>query len=372
MKQALLASVFSGFALLGPLRAQGFNLDVGANSTYPVPSSSYGAGAGQPGVWNNVAPTAGTTSLLDLSGSATGVSISSTGGSAYESNTNPGPTGDDLSLMADVSDPSFTGQTWTISGLTAGHYKLYTYAWPPDNAVFRSVISVAGSSDGPQTIGGAWPAGGQTLGITYALHHVAVATGGSIAMTITVAGGGSYASLNGFQVVPDTSAGPGIDMCQPGVGGVIPCPCQNPPSGSPRGCDNSSATGGARLSSSGSASLAADTVVFATTGERPTATSIVVQGSALAASGIVFGQGVRCFGGVLKRLYVKTASGGSVTAPQPGDPSVSARSAALGDTIVSGSNRWYGVYYRDPTVLGGCPASRTFNATQTQQVAWSP
>ena len=161
-------------------------------------------------------------------------------------------------------------------------------------------------------------------------------------------------------------------MCQPGVGGVIACPCQNPPAGAPSGCDNSSHTGGARLSSSGSASLAADTVVFVTNGERPTATSIVVQGDALIPNGIAFGQGVRCFGGALKRLYVKAASGGSVTAPQAGDPSVSARSAALGDTIVAGSNRWYGVYYRDPNVLGGCAATRTFNSTQTQQVAWVP
>jgi len=29
------------------------------------------------------------------------------------------------------------------------------------------------------------------------------------------------------------------------------------------------------------------------------------------------------------------------------------------------------VYYRDPVVPGGCPASSTFNATQTGRVAWS-
>ena len=29
-------------------------------------------------------------------------------------------------------------------------------------------------------------------------------------------------------------------------------------------------------------------------------------------------------------------------------------------------------YYRDPVVLGGCPASSTFNATQTGQVGWWP
>ena len=29
------------------------------------------------------------------------------------------------------------------------------------------------------------------------------------------------------------------------------------------------------------------------------------------------------------------------------------------------------VYYRDPNVLGGCPASSTFNSTQTGRVDWS-
>jgi hypothetical protein len=368
MKHTLLAVL----ALAVPLHAQAFNLDVGLNVTYPVPSNAYGAGAGQPGVWNNVPPYGGTTSLVDLSGAPTGVSLFSTGGTAYESNMNAGPTGDDQNLMGDVSDPSFTGQTWTFSGLVAGNYRLYTYAWPPDNPVFRSVITVAGSSDPPQTTGGAWPAGGQTVGITYALHHVSVAPGGTIAMTITVAGGGSYASLNGFQIVPDSGGGPGVDLCQPGVGGVHACPCQNPPASAPAGCDNSSATGGARLASAGVASLSADTVVFTTTGEKPTATSIVAQGTAVAANGLVFGQGVRCFAGSLKRLYVKTASGGSITAPQGGDLSVSARSAALGDTIAAGTDRWYGVYYRDPNVLGGCPSTSTFNATQTQRISWGP
>jgi hypothetical protein len=355
-----------------PALAQSFNLDVGLNTTYPVPGSAYGAAAGQPGVWNSVAPTAGATSLVNVAGGATAVTISASGGTAFESNGNPGPTGDDQSLMRDVSDPSFTGQTWTISGLAAGNYLLYTYAWPPDNPLFRSNISVAGSGDPTQTVGGSWPAGGQTVLITYALHHIAVAPGGSIAMTIAVAGGGSYASLNGFQIAPDTSGGPGIDLCQPGSPNVISCPCGNPPSGAPRGCNNSSSTGGAQLTSSGVASLSADTLVFVTNGERPTPLSIVVQGSAANSSGLVYGQGVRCFVGTLKRLYAKTASGGSITAPQAGDPSVSARSAALGDTILAGSNRWYAVYYRDPMVLGGCPATSTFNVTQTQQVAWNP
>ena len=79
-----------------------------------------------------------------------------------------------------------------------------------------------------------------------------------------------------------------------------------------------------------------------------------------------------CPGGTLKRLYVKTAVGGVVSAPVGADPTVSARSAALGDTIASFTTRYYAVYYRDPTVLGGCPAASTFNVSQAQSVFWSP
>jgi hypothetical protein len=165
---------------------------------------------------------------------------------------------------------------------------------------------------------------------------------------------------------------PGFDRCQPGVGGVRICPCGNPPSGPFRGCNNSSSTGGAQLTSNGRARLSADTLVFTTNGERPTALSVVLQGTSLAATGIIYGQGVRCVGGTLRRLYTKAASGGSITAPSGGDPSVSSRSAALGNPIGPGQDRLYLVYYRDPIVLGGCPAPSTFNATQTQEATWTP
>ncbi|HEV8113876.1 MAG TPA: choice-of-anchor L domain-containing protein [Planctomycetota bacterium] len=161
-----------------------------------------------------------------------------------------------------------------------------------------------------------------------------------------------------------------VDVCQPGVGGVIPCPCGNPPAASPGGCDNSAATGGARLSSTGDPVIDFDTVVFTTTGETPAALSVVFQGRNLLPAGVVYGQGVRCAAGGLKRLYVKTASGGSITAPEAGETRVSTRSEQLGDWIQSGQRRSYAVYYRDPTILGGCPPLATFNITQTQEVVW--
>jgi Tol biopolymer transport system component len=186
------------------------------------------------------------------------------------------------------------------------------------------------------------------------------------------------ADTNGFTdvFVYDRLGAPSFtSLCDPGVAGVIPCPCGNAPGGSGRGCDNSAATGGASLAAAGGTYLSSDTLVFTTSGEKPTATSVLLQGTASPAAGAVYGQGVRCVGGTLKRLFTKTASGGSITAPEfypfIGDPTVSARSAAKGDPISPGQSRWYLVFYRDPIVLGGCPATSTFNATQTGRIDWA-
>jgi hypothetical protein len=175
--------------------------------------------------------------------------------------------------------------------------------------------------------------------------------------------------------VRDRFYSPFTSLCDPGAGGVIACPCSNPPSSLGRGCDNSSGTGGAVLSASGIAYLSADSLVFTTSAERPSALSIVMQGKSVIQSGVPYGEGVRCLGGpLIRRLFVKQAVAGSISAPDFGasDPTVSARSAAKGDVIQSGESRYYLVYYRDPIVLGGCPASSTFNATQTGQVSWWP
>jgi hypothetical protein len=163
-------------------------------------------------------------------------------------------------------------------------------------------------------------------------------------------------------------------LCEPGIGSVIACPCSNPPSGPGRGCDNSSTTGGASLSATGEAQLTPDTLVFTAQGEKPTAPSVLLQGTSGVSLGVVFGQGVRCVGGTLNRLYTRAAIGGAVTLPDVtiGDPSVSARSAALGDPILAGQSRWYAVYYRDPIVLGGCSSLSTYNTGPTMRAFWAP
>ena len=55
-----------------------------------------------------------------------------------------------------------------------------------------------------------------------------------------------------------------------------------------------------------------------------------------------------------------------------GDLSVSKRLAAMGDHLHAGDSRYYIVDYRDPVVLGGCPAGSKLNSTQTGKVVWAP
>ena len=156
-----------------------------------------------------------------------------------------------------------------------------------------------------------------------------------------------------------------------GDGSAGACPCGN--NGSPgAGCENSASTGGAVLTATGSSSLSGDTLVLTSSGELPTVVSVFLQGD-VAIAGVNFGDGLRCVHGNLKRLYMKNASGGVVSAPQAGDPSISTRSAALGDSIPTGATRYYQTHYRDPS-LAFCPnpPGNSWNISNGLSAVWSP
>jgi Tol biopolymer transport system component len=154
-----------------------------------------------------------------------------------------------------------------------------------------------------------------------------------------------------------------------GDGSSGPCPCGNQ-GGAGRGCQNSVGTGGALLTGTGVPSLAADTVHLTSSGELPAATSILLQGTAVVAPSI-YGDGLRCTGGSLKRLFTHSAVAGSVTMPQGADPSISARSAAMGAPIPTGASRLYQVYYRDPsTSFCPTPPGSTFNVSSAVAIVW--
>jgi len=163
---------------------------------------------------------------------------------------------------------------------------------------------------------------------------------------------------------------PAASFCVPGQQGVIACPCANPPGSPVRGCENSAATGGARLFVGGYASITADTLLLQTSGQLPSGFSVVLQGNAVDTAGLVFGEGVRCVTGALKRLQTENAVNGAIVYPDGGETLVAAMSASLGDPIGAGSTRWYQVYYRDPSLP--CAFELNFNATQGLSVLWHP
>jgi hypothetical protein len=265
-----------------------------------------------------------------------------------------GPTTSGITT-ADATGPVLAGNfTWTGGGFTGA----LTPCTGTDGTIWDSPINLAEEGTGM--------ASNDFFRIT--------GSGAQVAAGCYYFGGTTIHSDFYLQLFCSTCAvaAPGVTFCEPGVAGVMPCFCGNPPSGPGRGCNNSSATGGATLTDVGVASLSADTVVFTTTDEKPVALSIVLGGTIDNLTGVPFGDGVRCTAGALKRLYVKSAVGGSITAPTGTDPTVSARSASLGSPISPGQTREYQVYYRDPAAFG-CPSpgGNTFNSTSGRKVLWA-
>jgi hypothetical protein len=153
-----------------------------------------------------------------------------------------------------------------------------------------------------------------------------------------------------------------------GDGRVAMCPCNNL-GAIGHGCDNSTGNGGARLYATGS--TRPDSIVLHARGELPEALSIFLQGDALVPATVPFGDGLRCAGGHLRRLYVRNAVHGEADAPVGDDPPITARSAALGDPIAPSASRLYQAYYRDPHVTF-CPAPQggLFNITSGVRIQW--
>jgi len=181
-----------------------------------------------------------------------------------------------------------------------------------------------------------------------------------------------------------TEPNPLNEFCFPGEAGTEACTTcvpANPPSAHGRGCNNyGQVTGGARLSALGFSRVSHDTVVFTSSFENNTSFTILLQGTST--SNIVFGAGVRCVTGQLKRLYAGPAgsaangdAAGVFRRPGPADPrSVHEASFATGYDIAAYApvTLYYLAYYRDPAAAAHCGAAATFNASQSGSIFWSP
>ncbi len=193
-------------------------------------------------------------------------------------------------------------------------------------------------------------------------QDLACANGGTDSVSVLLNRGSSCGSIHA--------------ICSPGSGGVLACPCGNPPVGAGQGCSNSLGAG-ASIGGLGLASLTTDTLVVSATGIGSSGAScagsvsnltcILLQGNGVNAGGLAFNDGVRCFTGSLKRLRTATSSAGVFTSTT----GLAASSAALGDPIAAGTKRWYGVWYRDPCASWGCAGANS-NVSNTLEVAWKP
>ncbi len=362
--------------LAGAAGAQSLNIDVGSSLFIHRPSSSFGAGANQPGVWNMVSASNPTTgNLVDLAGAVTGANISLVGGFGNFQLSNPTWNGDDELLLERAVDVGSTGQgggtiTWTLGGLAGGTYEITTYAIAPDlPATYKTRVTVTNAVEGPQIVGGAWPGQPYLLGVTHAKHTVTIAANQSITIVTSDPGfpAGNLATVNGFQVKVGGGGGPtnpGTAYCF-GDGTATACPCANSSAfGANEGCLNSLGLGG-KLVATGSASLGNDTLLLQGT-QMPDSSALYFQGTAQqsAGAGAVFGDGLRCAAGSITRLGTKTNAGGASAFPTGGDQAVSVRGVVLG-----AGTREYQVWYRNAAAF--CTVS-TFNLTNGLQVSWAP
>lgn len=359
-----------------PVGAQSINVDLEPSDTpFGLPTPNYVASAGTGGVWNSVSSDS-VSGLRRWDGVVTGVSLTlnfnSTGcGNSFDgfvSFDSPGTSGQDEALLDDRYNPSASsGLLFVFQGLESGEYVVDTII--PKRFCIGSGgmnIRVTGSPDPQQQVAGNTWNGSYVLGQNYARHSKTV-TDGTITIEIDTVSHPDYVEVAGIQLRKGDQQLPGHALCFGDAPATAPCPCMNT-GRQGRGCENSGATGGAVLFATGTTNP--DTVVLRSFGERPTSLSIFLQGNASIVP-VTYGDGLRCAGGTLKRLYTKTASAGEAFAPGPGDPSITARSAALGVPIPANGRRYYQVWYRDGTP-GFCapPTGDSFNVSSAVRILW--
>jgi hypothetical protein len=248
--------------------------------------------------------------------------------------------------------------TWTIANLQAGSYSVYTYGWAPDNAAYRTGISVNG---GPVTSVGGTFAGTYSVGLTHAFDTVTVAAGGSIVITLSVIT--SFGTFNGVQIVKN---GPPPSSFMPacfGDGTGTACPCGNT-GATGNGCASSVNAAGANLAGTGNASIAADTLSLNGSG-MPNSSALYFQGTTFQAggAGAPFGDGLRCAGGQVVRLGTKTNVAGASSYPS-GSTAISIKG-----NCAAGNTRMYQCWYRNAAAFCN---PETFNLTGSGSVVWTP
>jgi len=207
-----------------------------------------------------------------------------------------------------------------------------------------------------------WAAGGIALINAPQIHAVRLVSGvpGSGIVTWTDFRSGEGDIYAARAVDPE----PGVAYCFGDPGSGTACRCNNDNDGTVpgSGCANGAHASGAQLTASGEASLANDTLVLATTSAVPIENGLYFQADNDTSPGLLWGDGLRCAGGNLKRLEVRKANGS-------GDSATIREIAARVGNIQPGDTKHYQLWYRDPL---GSPCGWHFNTTNGYAVTWNP
>ncbi len=179
-------------------------------------------------------------------------------------------------------------------------------------------------------------------------------------------GGGSADSAALVIDLVTNCTDPGTPYCL-GDGSGTPCPCGNLGDGSlpAAGCANGQYASGAMLGATGIASVTNDTVVLIGEHTEHSQSGLFFQADNDLSPGQIWGDGLRCAGGNLKRLGVRFSDGTgySDTSAWTTPISVKAGNVAAGDT------KYYQLWYRNPA---GSPCGSDFNASNGYAVTWLP
>jgi uncharacterized membrane protein len=290
-------------------------------------------------------------------------------------------------ILSTSSDPTGAGEVWGFSENNQhviGYRQGQGFVWDatggmtltgtlPSTDMFRTGSARAVSNDGEVVVG--WyrvvfpfdvratiwtPSTG-----LQELKDVLIAGGATgvpnlkMAAAITADGSKVLAHDGSTWGIADLGSGGATSSFCAGDGTGTACPCGNN-GGSGAGCANGTGHG-ATLSRTGTASASASSVVLQATGLVPNQPGLYFQGvnAINGGNGNIFGDGLRCAGGSVVRLQVRTANAG-------GSSSTSNDIATKGG-VSSGDVRRYQLWYRDPM---SSPCGSGFNLTNGVEITW--
>lgn len=165
-------------------------------------------------------------------------------------------------------------------------------------------------------------------------------------------------SLAGAAYVYVHSSGSSSNSCA-GDGSAVTCPCgNNSETGADQGCLNSTGLGSPILAG-GSPRVSSDAFRVHSCHLRPGQPALLFVGQNLinGGNGIPFGDGLRCAGGSVVRLGVKTPNAAGIASWGPG--------LGVPGGWAAGDVRYFQVWYRDPS---GSPCGAGFNTSSALQV----